>query len=433
MKRKKLLMAVGPLGIALVLVACLLMFDIHLPLSKKEIEYQATARNYSTLKGEYVRNQILSDDTYIPYYSSSEMAIFDEFHPNVLAEKYNRDYRPYIAGRDAQGALTHFLEINSASENHRGKKVVYMMSPNSFQSPKGIPDEFYDTVHSRLELSHWLLDINKPTVSDKYAAERLLSYKTVQKDHLLAPRIKKIQKGETLSNYDELRLGLKYRTLRSEDALFSQIKNNRFMAKELPESNKLKGMNNYQYAKEYKMSHLPETYDLEKLDKLAFEIGKESSANNPFGFFDVKYDQDIGKDLAKFKNSRTKTTYTKSVEFSDFQLVLNEFARLDIEPYFVFMPIEEGWANYTGQPKAERDGVVKKIKHQLNSQGFNNFLVVDGAKKYTHVDGAHAGRRAWLEVDQVLDKFLTAPKEKHLNYTMNDFFYTKEWSQKKLD
>lgn len=430
MKRKKLFMAIGPFFIACVIVNCLLFLDVHLPLSKKEVEFQATARNYSTLKGEYVRNQILSDNTYVPFYSSSEMAIFDEFHPNVLAEKYDRNYRPYIAGRDAQGALTHFLEINTTSEKHRGKKVVYLMSPNSFQSPKGIPDEFYETVHSRLELSHWLLNVEKPTTADKYAADRLLSYKVVQKDSLLAPKLKKVKQGQELSFYDNLRLEVKYRSLRSEDVLFSQIKNNRFVAKEIPEGNQLKGMYNYQYAKKNKMAHLPDVYDLKKLDELAFEIGKKSSKNNQFGFFDLKYEQDIGKDLKKFEKSRTKTTYTKSVEFSDFQLVLNEFARLDIEPYFIFMPIEEEWAEYTGQPKAERDGVVNKIKHQLNSQGFNHFLVVDGSKDYTHVDGAHAGRRAWVEVDAELNKFLTTPKKEKTSYHMNDFFYTEEWSQK---
>lgn len=433
MMKKKLFMAVGPLIAAVIIVAILFTTDVHLPLSKKEIEFQATARNYTTLKGEYVRKQILSDDKYIPFYSSSEMAIFDEFHPNMLAEKYNRPYVPYIAGRDAQGALTHFLEIESTKEEHRGKKVVYLMSPNSFQLVTGIPEQFYKTVHSRLEIAHWLLNIEEISTADKFAATRLLSYGVVKNDDLLAPRIKKIEKGESLSTIDTLKLDLKYRILRSEDAFFSNIKTNRFTTKKLPKESEVYGMNNYQYAKEYKMSHLPDNYDLEELDKLAIKIGKESSENNPFGFFDAKYEKDIGKDLNKFKNSRTKTKYTHSVEFSDLQLVLKEFAELEMDPYFIFMPIEKEWGDYTGQPKSERDGVTKKIEHQLKSQGFNNFLAVDDSKPYSHVDGAHAGRQSWLEVDAVLNEFLSSSTKEKIDYKMDDYFFTEEWQKEKVN
>lgn len=433
MNCKKVFLAIGPLLMSGLIVFSLFLFNISPYMSEEEIAYQATARNYSTLKGEYARNKILSDDKYVPFYSSSEMAIFDEFHPSVLAEKYNRSYRPYIAGRDAQGALSHYLEICSTEKKHERKKVVYFMSPNSFMSPEGISDKPYETVHSSMSISHWLLDIKKINKADKYAAKRLLGYKIVKNDELLAPRLKRIQKGEELSKFDRTRLELNYRLLRSEDALFSQFDNSSKSAANVDEMEEQNGLYNFRYAKKNKLPHLPNNYDIDKLDSLAYKIGEETSTNNPFGFFDLKYEKDIGQKLEKFKNSRKKITYTNSLEFSDFQLVLDEFAKLDMDPYFVFMPIEEKWADYTGQSKEEREGVVKKIKYQLNSQGFNNFFVADASKDYSYVDGAHAGRRAWVQVDKKLDAFLTAPKTENTDYKINDYFFSEEWSKVKVN
>lgn len=433
MNLKKIFFAIGPLLAAGLIIMSIFSFNVSPKMSDEEVAYQATARNYSTLKGEFARSKILSDDKYVPFYSSSEMAIFDEFHPSILAEKYDRSYRPYIAGRDAQGALSHYLQVSTMAKKHEGKKVVYIMSPNSFMSPNGISDKPYETVHSSLSISHWLLDIKKVDETDKYAAKRLLSYKIVKDDTLLAPRIQKIKDGEELSVFDRIRLGINYRWLRSEDALFSQVDNSSNDAGNIDEMNNRNGLYNFRYAEKNKLPHLPDRYDLKELDSLAYKIGEETSTNNSFGFFDLKYEKDIGNKLKDFENSRTNITYTNSLEFSDFQLLLNEFAKLNIEPYFIFMPIEEEWANYTGQSKEERDGVVKKIDYQLKSQGFNNFLVVNGSKKYTHVDGAHAGRRAWVEADGVLNEFLTSPKNTNLDYKINDFFYSKEWSVKKLD
>lgn len=433
MKFRQFFLAIGPLFTSVLIIMGIFLFNISPHMSEEEIAYQATARNYSTLKGEFARGKILSDDKYIPFYSSSEMAIFDEFHPSLLAEKYNRSYRPYIAGRDAQGALTHYLQVSTMGKQHKGKKVVYLMSPNSFMSPKGISDKPYESVHSSLSISHWLLDIKKVDEADKYAAKRLLSYKIVQDDNLLAPCVQKIKNGEKLSIFNRMRLGANYRWLRSEDALFSQVDNSSSDAGNIEEMNELSGLYNFRYAKKNKLPNLPDEYNLEMLDSLAYNIGKATSTNNTFGFFDLKYEKDIGNKLKDFENSRTNITYTNSLEFSDFQLLLNEFALLDIEPYFIFMPIEEKWANFTGQSKEEREGVVKKIDYQLKSQGFNNFLVVNGTKKYTHVDGAHAGRQSWVEVDSVLNEFLTSSKKASLDYKINDFFYSEEWSKKKLE
>ena len=104
-----------------------------------------------------------------------------------------------------------------------------------------------------------------------------------------------------------------------------------------------------------------------------------------------------------------------------------------MDPYFIFMPIENDWGDYTGQPRAERDGVVKKLEHQLKSQGFNNYLFVDESKPYSHVDGAHGGRQSWVEVDAVLNPFLMEPVNKNINYQMNDYFYSKEWQEEKIN
>lgn len=56
---------------------------------------------------------------FIPFLGSSEWVRFDSMHPAVLAEKYNRPYRPYFLG---QAGATSLIQIFWITTNLAGNR-----------------------------------------------------------------------------------------------------------------------------------------------------------------------------------------------------------------------------------------------------------------------------------------------------------------------
>lgn len=61
----------------------------------------AVATTIDSFKERSQKVRALSDPNvrFVPFFGSSEWLRFDGAHPAVLAEKYNRSYRPYLLGQ----------------------------------------------------------------------------------------------------------------------------------------------------------------------------------------------------------------------------------------------------------------------------------------------------------------------------------------------
>ena len=96
---KRLWMIFGPVLIAGLLVFLLIFFY---PTSKSynlsEEKRYAAAISTQSFRERFQKVRALSDPSlrFIPFFGSSEWIRFDSMHPAVLAEKYNRSYRPYF-------------------------------------------------------------------------------------------------------------------------------------------------------------------------------------------------------------------------------------------------------------------------------------------------------------------------------------------------
>lgn len=66
-----------------------------------EEKYSAALTSIESLKERSQKVRALTDPDmrFTPFWSSSEWIQFDIMHPGVLAEKYNRSYRPCFMGR----------------------------------------------------------------------------------------------------------------------------------------------------------------------------------------------------------------------------------------------------------------------------------------------------------------------------------------------
>ncbi len=98
---KKLSLLLGPVLLALVLaVLTIFCFPTSLSHSYKAERESAVAISDFAFKNGLVKRQALEDKKhhFVPFFGSSEWSRMDSMHPSILAEKYDRSYRPYLIG-----------------------------------------------------------------------------------------------------------------------------------------------------------------------------------------------------------------------------------------------------------------------------------------------------------------------------------------------
>nr|WP_263848898.1 D-alanyl-lipoteichoic acid biosynthesis protein DltD [Lacticaseibacillus thailandensis] len=167
------------------------------------------------------------------------------------------------------------------------------------------------------------------------------------------------------------------------------------------------------------------------LARRADALGRKGTRGNALGIDQHFFRQRLGHgELAKLRGSQRDFDYRQSPEYSDLQLVLQQFAQHHTQVLFIIPPVNGRWAQYTGLSAAMMQQTVGKIKYQLGTQGFTHILDLsrDGHQRYFMQDTIHLGWRGWLRVDGAVKPFLTkhqAPDQYHLD----NRFYTRTWQQ----
>ena len=403
----------GPLLIAIILVAALMLVPFKFGRSSQAtIRQAASSMSANVLKGETIKNEAMAEN-YVPFIGSSELSRMDAFHPSVLAQKYHRDYRPFLMGMAGTQSLTHFLSINALT-HVEGKKAVMVLSPQWFV-PGGVRKAQFDYFYSPAQMTTFLLHANPNSEADRFAARRLLQCPYTDSDRTVNEALKNIAAGQKLSDGQYWYLKqVKDPMADHQDALFSRL-----------------FLNNNQPQLDKAAKTLPSTYDVDDLDGLATRMGMQETNNNPFELKNDFYTKRVKRNMPKLKGSQATWSYVKSPEYSDLQLVLNTFAKKHMEVLFVIPPINAKWAAFTGLDLGMIQNTVTKMKYQLKTQGFNHVLDLsqDWAQPYFMEDTIHIGWRGWLKMDQTVRPFLKTTKAAPVHYKLNDQFYTKHWQQ----
>ncbi len=412
--KKKLFSAVGPFFAAIIIIAAVIYSPINWfsKPSAKAIHKSASSMSVNVLKGNDLKNEAMATNKYLPFFGSSELSRVNEFHPSVLAQKYDRPYEPFLLGAPGTQSLTHFFMLNSMSNELKNKKVVFVISPQWFVKD-GVGDPMFSLFFSPLQTNQWVMNLGSNDINDQYLAKRMLKFSSVRSDTELKAIMKKVRNGEELSDLDKKRAIYNFGILTKEDKLFSKI-----------------GITSKSERIDKKTKLLPDTYDFDSLNKKAYKEGKHSTGNNDFDIADSFYSKRIAPMKGKLEHSQVKFDYTKSPEFSDFQLILNQMAENNIDPMFVIPPVNKLWSDYTGLSTDMLDLFSKKINYQLKSQGFNH--VYDYTNKrsepYFMEDTIHLGWRGWMQMDKDLQLFLKDTSTP--NYKINsEEFLSKEWQQ----
>lgn len=408
---KRLWLIIGPVIAAFIILVALLLSPINFASNSKSVERKAAVSLApQVFKGRQIKKQALAGD-YVPFFGSSELARMDPMHPSVLAERYDRNYRPFLLGSRGTQSLTQYYTMQTISTQMKQRKAVFIISPQWFVA-QGTRKDAFSFYYSKLQTVDWLQQV-QGTKMDRYAAKRLLEMPSGHSDHAIANMLRKVAKGHALSNYNRLQLSLRGLILSHEDQLFSdyQLGHN---------VNKV----------EKAADQLPKSQSYAALDKTATKLGEEHTTNNNLGIDNGFYNTRLKGHVADLKGEQKTFDYRKSPEYSDFQLVLSQFAKTHTEVLFVLPPINEKWASYTGLDMNMVDQTNAKIKQQLTSQGFNHIddLSHDGGQPYFMQDTIHLGWRGWLAMDKRVKPFL-ATKKGSTNYHINNNFYSKDWQQ----
>lgn len=410
---KRLWRIFGPVICALVLVVVVIYCY---PQGRKH-NYQTDKRNAVTLttanfKSRINKTNALSnkEHRFVPFFGSSEWLRFDALHPAVLAEKYDRNYRPYFIGQRGAASLNQYLGMQQMLPELKNGTAVYVLSPQWF-TKKGYNSAAFQQFFSNDQLSSFL-NQNETDENSEYAAKRILEMKP---EIAMKSQLTKVAKGQELNAFDKTYVQFLAELNKREDALFSPFaapNNANYDKKVLP------------YLKE-----LPDEFSYEALDQVAVRDAEEHTKSNSFGIDDRFYKKRLSKKIGKLKGFQEHLSYEVSQEYGDLQLVLNQFAKLKTNVIFVIPPVNSKWMAYTGLNQEMYDATVLKIRYQLESQGFTNIadFSKDGDQAYFMQDTIHMGWKGWVAFDKAVDPFVSNPTPAP-SYKLNDRFYSKDWA-----
>jgi len=410
---KRLWLIFGPVFIAGLLVLLLIFFY---PSTRShnltEEKYSAASVSAESFKERSQKVRALTDPDmrFVPFFGSSEWMRFDSMHPAVLAEKYDRSYRPYFMGQAGAAALSQYFGIQQITSELENKQAVFVISPQWFTKEDHDPTIF-QTYFNNDQLTAFLENQSGDAAS-RYAANRLLkqnpgvSMKSI---------VEKLAKGEKLSEFDQRMITISAQLNEKQSALFGQFS--------------IRGRLRYKDQVEKYLSSLPDQFSYEELENIARKEGEENTTNNDLGVENHFYNTKLKKDLKKWEGSQKNYNYLKSPEYNDLQLVLDQFAKSKVNVLFVFQPVNKKWMDYTGLSEEMYQHAVEKIRYQLESQGFTNIadFSKNGGDPYFVKDTIHIGWLGWLAFDKVVNPFLSNPTTAP-SYQMNDRFFSQDWA-----
>ena len=410
---KRLWLIFGPILIAGLLVLLLIVFY---PSSKShnlmEEKYSAASISAESFKERSQKVRALTDPNirFIPFLGSSEWIRFDSMHPGVLAEKYNRSYRPYFMGQAGAASLSQYFGLQQITSELENKQAVFVISPQWFTKEEHDAPTFQSFFNND-QLTAFL-ENQSGDLAAQYAATRLL------KKNPRVPMkgiVEKLAKNEQLSDFDQTMVNLSAEFNERQAALFGQFS--------------IHGRLKYKDHIEKYLSSLPEQFSYEELENIARKDAEENTTNNDLGMDNHFYTTQLKKDLKNLEGYQKNYNFLQSTEYNDLQLVLDQFAKSKVNVLFVFQPVNKKWMNYTGLNEEMYQHSIEKIRYQLESQGFTNIadFSKNGGDPYFVKDTIHIGWLGWLAFDKVVNPFLSNPTTAP-NYQMNDRFFSKDWA-----
>jgi D-alanine transfer protein len=382
----------GPLLLAILLFLVFIFIPnswIGSLITDKKVTASATALNPLMFQGKYLQERAIESNKYYPIYGSSELSRMDPFHPSDYFAVNNKGFTPYLVGRGGTQSLVNFLSLSQNADKLRGKKIVFIVSPQWFHT-SGTDESHFAPNYSILQ--GYELAFNNSLSPDvkKRAMKRLLKFKEVKNDLMLSTLYRAQVNG---SNKDKLKADLVrpaaylYKALLEKKDLYYSLYPSKQPTRVIRPS-------------------LVKNKSWKQLEKAAAKYAKpRTGRNNPYFIDNNIYKHSVKRVLKKYKNINKHYSYVKSVEYGDFQLVLDMLKQAGAKPIFVSIPVNGRWYDYTGFPRKNLNAYYKKIHAQIKREGFP---VLDLSKHayepYFFKDSMHISYKGWVYLDKAMQE-----------------------------
>jgi D-alanine transfer protein len=383
--------------IAAALIFCFIIFipnQYLLPMiTDKKVEKAAVDLDFEMFQGEIIQKKMLESPKYLPIYGSSELSRLDTFHPSNYFKVNPIGITPFLVGRGGMQSFVHFLNFANQKEGLKNKKIVFILSPQWFDK-QGIKQEAFSSNFSALQAYKFALE---PKVSETLqikGAKRLLTFDVVNNDKMLKALLE-------AKIYKDQKTQMKAFMIKPFALAFMKV---------LEKRDLLESIFDVQVTKLHPQPSLIKNKTWKELEKNAYELAKSKSTNNPFYIDDFYYNRKIKPKIAELKGYKRHASYLVSPEYEDFQMVLDVLKEAKAKPLFVSVPVNGYWYDYMELSKKDREGYYKKIKHQIEKEGFP---VLDLSNheydKYFLKDTIHLGYKGWLPIDKAIIEFVQHP------------------------
>ena len=410
---KRLWMIFGPVLIAGLLVFLLIFFyPTEMRHNLGAEKRSAVATTIDSFKERSQKVRALSDPSmrFVPFFGSSEWLRFDGAHPAVLAEKYNRSYRPHLLGQRGAASLNQYFGMQQILSEIENKQAVFVISPQWFTESDYEPAVFQEYFNSDQLTS--FLENQSGDISSQHASKRLLKqFSNVSMKDI----VQKIANKESLSEFDHMRIEIGSLINQKQANFFGQFSIRQWLK--------------YKEHVEKYLNTIPDQFSYQAIEDVVKADAEKNTSNNEFGMDNRFYDTQIRDYLKKLKGSQTSYNYLKSSEYNDLQLVLTQFSKSKVNPIFIIPPVNKKWMDYAGLREDMYQQTVQKIRYQLESQGFTNIADFsnDGGEAFFMKDTIHLGWLGWLAFDKAVDPFLSNPTPAP-TYYLNERFFSKDWA-----
>jgi D-alanine transfer protein len=363
---------------------------------KSRVSEAATELNTLMFQGKYVQGKMLEDKTYLPMYGSSELSRLDQFHPSNYFTVNNQGFTPFLIGRGGTESLIHFLNFSEHTGQLKDKKLVFVLSPQWFQ-PKGADESHFVPNYSTLQGYDLVFNKQLDPALKKKAIKRLLNYTPIKDDFMLSalyqaeisndPWVKR--KAQFIKPF-----AYEYRNILEKKDLYYTLAGGNPRHRVISQRVKDKSW-------------------CELENQAALAAAKKSN-NNDFMVIDSQYNK-IKHRVASLKGYKHGASYGKSLEYNDFQLVLDLLKQSGAKPLFISIPVNGKWYDYTGFPKQGRTAYYTRIKQQIENEGFQ---VADFSgheyDPYFMKDTIHIGWKGWVYTDRAIQDFYNSDANKTL-------------------
>jgi D-alanine transfer protein len=313
----------------------------------------------------------------------------DPFHPGNFFPNEKSRFHVELIGRAYCQSLIHTLNIGALGNDLKGKKVVYIISPQWFDKT-GLTQNNLKVNFSEEQFYAYMKNRNISIALKREVAERILKIIGKSDEFSEVKTYCSLIIKNNLYNESKFIIEKPYFNARS---FLLELRDKIQTLRMIDNANKelfYKGIN-HNYAINFGR-------ELKLLSRY--------STNNPFGFDNILYANTFKREIPLMKEFTHNISVNDSMEFKDLKILFETFKEQGIEPLIVDLPMNGRWYDYCGINSKTRKLYYSKINSIVKSY---NFQLLDMSKyeyaEHAFRDSAHLEWKGWIYIDEDLDKY----------------------------